>query len=60
MLDGCRGVKRRLDNKQPEDERIFKDSSRRYCELRNEAVRLGYRVGNIVPLDDIPASAGRS
>jgi hypothetical protein len=47
-----------LDNKQPEDERFFKDSSRRYCELRNEAVRLGYRVGSKVPLDDKPAAAG--
>jgi hypothetical protein len=39
-----------LDNRQPECERSFIDSARRYCELRNEAVRLGYCHGKIIPL----------
>ena len=46
-----------LDNRQPEDERIFRDSARRYCELRNEAVMLGYHNGELVPLYN--ASAGK-
>ena len=49
-----------LDNKLPEEDRSFMDSARRYCELRNEAVRLGYRKGKLVPLDDRPRETGET
>lgn len=45
-----------LDNKLDEGERSFVDSSRRYCELRNEAVRLGWKDGKLVPLGDMQSS----
>lgn len=40
-----------LDNGLDEDERSFVDPARRYCELRNEAVRLGFFKGKPVPLE---------
>ena len=40
-----------LDNRQPEEDRCFADSAHRYCELRNEAVKLGYHHGKIVELE---------
>ena len=40
-----------LDNGQDEDERSFVDPARRYCDLRNEAVRLGFFKGKPVPLE---------
>jgi hypothetical protein len=39
-----------LDNRLDEDERSFVDPARRYVELRNEAVRLGYHHGKIIDL----------
>lgn len=41
-----------LDNRLDEGERSFPDSARRYCELRNEAVRLGLREGKLMDLGD--------
>ena len=39
-----------LDNRLDEDERSFVDPARRYVELRNEAVSLGYHHGKVVDL----------
>ena len=41
-----------LDNRLDEDERSFVDPARRYVELRNEAVRLGYHHGKIIELSN--------
>lgn len=41
-----------LDNRLDEDERSFVDPARRYVELRNEAVRLGYHHGKIIDLSN--------
>ena len=43
-----------LDNRLDEDERSFVDPARRYVELRNEAVRLGYHHGKIIELSNTP------
>jgi len=40
-----------LDSRMDEDERGWKDPSRRYCELRNEAVRLGLFSAKIIDLE---------
>ena len=52
-----------LDNRLDEDERSFVDPARRYVELRNEAVRLGYHHGKIIDLSnarlDRSETAGR-
>ena len=41
-----------LDNRLDVDERSFVDPARRYVELRNEAVRLGYHHGKIIDLSN--------
>ena len=46
-----------LDNRLDEDERSFVDPARRYVELRNEAVRLGYHHGKIIDLSNTGAQA---
>jgi hypothetical protein len=35
----------------------WKDPARRYCELRNEAVRLGLREGTLIELEEPKAAA---
>ena len=39
------------DNAHLPGDRMFRDPSRRYCELRNEAVRLGWRSGPLVGIE---------
>ena len=41
-----------LDNRLDEDERSFVDPARRYVELRNAAVRLGYHHDKIIDLSN--------